>query len=160
MTFGKLRQLFVRFPLFVQRLLQLLVKKGGAFHGFASETPPLDVVGWDGAVWPFAFPILSFQPKTGQIHLPPIWHGTFAPRGALVCSFVPRMLDYHPEAIPCPYPHASVDVDEVISGGCGLAGGLWHAAAEAEEDGAGQPTGGEPHLDGSGEGGDGEAVDE
>jgi homogentisate 1,2-dioxygenase len=57
---------------------------------------------------------LAFQPKTGQIHLPPIWHGTFAPRGALVCSFVPRMLDYHPEAIPCPYPHASVDVDEVI----------------------------------------------
>jgi homogentisate 1,2-dioxygenase len=93
---------------------ELLVKRNGAFHGFATESPPLDVVGWDGAVWPFAFPILAFQPRTGQIHLPPTWHGTFAPRGALVCSFVPRMLDYHPEAIPCPYPHASVDVDEVI----------------------------------------------
>jgi homogentisate 1,2-dioxygenase len=75
---------------------------------------PLDVVGWDGAVYPFAFPILSFQPRVSSVHLPPAWHGTFAARGALVCSFVPRPLDFHPEAIPCPYPHSSVDVDEVI----------------------------------------------
>jgi homogentisate 1,2-dioxygenase len=93
---------------------EVLVKRGGAFHGFRAETPPLDVVGWDGAVWPFALPILAFQPRVGQVHLPPIWHGTFAARGALVCSFVPRPLDFHPDAVPCPYPHASVDVDEVI----------------------------------------------
>ena len=92
----------------------LLVKRGGAFHGFASPTPPLDVVGWDGSVWPFAVPILAFQARVGMVHLPPTWHGTFATRGALVCSFVPRPLDWHPEAVPCPYPHASVDVDEVI----------------------------------------------
>jgi homogentisate 1,2-dioxygenase len=72
------------------------------------------VVGWDGSVWPFAFPILAFQARAGLVHLPPTWHGTFAARGALVCSFVPRVLDFHPEAVPCPYPHSSVDVDEII----------------------------------------------
>jgi len=92
----------------------IAVKRGGAFHGFRQETPPLDVVGWDGAVWPFALPILAFQPRVGQVHLPPTVHGTFAARGALVCSFVPRPLDFHPDAVPCPYPHTSVDVDEVL----------------------------------------------
>jgi homogentisate 1,2-dioxygenase len=92
----------------------LVVKRGGAFHGFSLEASPLDVVGWDGALYPFAFPILNFQPRAGLVHLPPTWHGTFALPGALVCSFVPRPLDFHPEAVPCPYPHASVDVDEVL----------------------------------------------
>jgi homogentisate 1,2-dioxygenase len=95
-------------------LRQLLVKRGGTFHGYALETPPLDVVGWDGSVYPFAFPILNFQARAGLVHLPPTWHGTFAARGALICSFVPRLVDFHPEAIPCPYPHSSVDVDEVL----------------------------------------------
>jgi len=95
-------------------LRELVVKKGGAFHGLQLTHSPLDVVGWDGAVYPFTFPILSFQPRVGLVHLPPTWHGTFAARGALVCSFVPRPLDFHPEAIPCPYPHASVDVDELL----------------------------------------------
>jgi len=72
------------------------------------------VVGWDGAVYPMVFPILAFQPRAGLVHLPPTWHGTFAARGALVCSFVPRVLDFHPDAVPCPYPHASVDVDELL----------------------------------------------
>ncbi|HZZ83916.1 MAG TPA: homogentisate 1,2-dioxygenase [Anaeromyxobacteraceae bacterium] len=93
---------------------ELLVKRGGAFHGFRLDASPLDVVGWDGAVYPVAFQIRDFQPRVGLVHLPPTWHGTFAARGALVCSFVPRPLDFHPEAVPCPYPHASVDVDEVI----------------------------------------------
>jgi homogentisate 1,2-dioxygenase len=92
----------------------LVVKRGGAFHGLRWDEPPLDVVGWDGTVYPFAFPILCFQPRAGLVHLPPTWHGTFAARGALVCSFVPRLLDFHPEAIPCPYPHASVDCDEIL----------------------------------------------
>ena len=78
------------------------------------DASPLDVVGWDGAVYPVAFPILAFQPRVGLVHLPPTWHGTFAARSALVCSFVPRPLDFAPDAVPCPYPHASVDVDEVI----------------------------------------------
>jgi homogentisate 1,2-dioxygenase len=93
---------------------ELLVKKNGGFHGFRYDTPPLDVVGWDGAVYPFVFPILNFQPRAGLVHLPPDWHGTFATRGALICSFVPRVTDFHPEAIPCPYPHASVDCDEFL----------------------------------------------
>ncbi|APR87156.1 Homogentisate 1,2-dioxygenase [Minicystis rosea] len=95
-------------------LRSLVVKRGGAFHGLTYDTPPLDVVGWDGAVYPWAFPILNFQPRAGLVHLPPTWHGTFAARGALVCSFVPRVVDFHPEAIPCPYPHSSVDCDEII----------------------------------------------
>jgi homogentisate 1,2-dioxygenase len=75
---------------------------------------PLDVVGWDGFVYPVAFPISKFQPKTGSIHLPPTIHITFAAGGAVICSFVPRVTDTHENAIPCPYPHSSVDCDEVI----------------------------------------------
>jgi homogentisate 1,2-dioxygenase len=93
---------------------EVVVRRGGAFHGLQLDHSPLDVVGWDGALYPFAFPILAFQPRVGLVHLPPTWHGTFAADGALICSFVPRPLDFHPEAVPCPYPHASVDVDEVI----------------------------------------------
>lgn len=95
-------------------LRRQVVKRGGAFHGFSTEDSPLDVVGWDGSVYPFAFHILDFQPRVGLTHLPPTWHGTFAMRGALVCSFVPRPVDFHPEAVPCPYPHSSVDVDEFL----------------------------------------------
>jgi homogentisate 1,2-dioxygenase len=95
-------------------LRDVVVKRAGRFHGQRHEASPLDVVGWDGAVYPFAFPILNFQPRAGLVHLPPTWHGTFAARGALVCSFVPRVVDFHPEAIPCPYPHSSVDVDELL----------------------------------------------
>ena len=73
----------------------------------AATHSPLDVVGWDGTVYPWAFPILNFQPRVASVHLPPTWHGTFAARGALICSFVPRLLDFHPDAIPCPYPHSS-----------------------------------------------------
>lgn len=92
----------------------LVVKRGDNFHGFRYETPPLDVAGWDGSVYPWVFPILNFQARAGLVHLPPTWHGTFATRGALICSFVPRALDFHPEAIPCPYPHSSVDCDEFL----------------------------------------------
>jgi homogentisate 1,2-dioxygenase len=91
-----------------------VVKCENAFHGFSLAHSPLDVVGWDGTVYPYVFPILNFQPRAGLVHLPPDWHGTFAARGALICSFVPRAVDFHPEAIPCPYPHSSVDCDEVL----------------------------------------------
>lgn len=93
---------------------ELVVKAQGAFHGFALDHSPLDAVGWDGSSYPVAFPILNFQPRAGLVHLPPDWHGTFAARGALICSFVPRVVDFHDEAIPCPYPHASVDCDEIL----------------------------------------------
>lgn len=93
---------------------ELVVKKGGAFTRLLLERGPMDVVGWDGFVYPFAFPIEKYQPKTGSVHLPPTIHTTFEGPGFLVCSFVPRVTDTHPQAIPCPYPHSSVDCDEVI----------------------------------------------
>ena len=92
----------------------MVVRRGGTWHGFELQSSPLDVVGWDGAVYPWAFPILAFQPRVSSIHLPPTWHGTFAARGALICSFVPRPVDFHPEAIPCPYPHSSTHCDEIL----------------------------------------------
>ncbi|MEP6653110.1 MAG: homogentisate 1,2-dioxygenase [Myxococcales bacterium] len=95
-------------------LRTVVVKRGDEFFGFEFAHAPLDVVGWDGTVYPFAFPILAFQPRVGQIHLPPPAHATFEAGGALICSFVPRPLDFHPQANPCPYPHASVDIDEVL----------------------------------------------
>ncbi|MCA9602900.1 MAG: homogentisate 1,2-dioxygenase, partial [Myxococcales bacterium] len=92
----------------------IVAKRASTYHGFEVETSPLDVVGWDGSVYPWVFPIVNFQPRAGLVHLPPDWHGTFATRGALICSFVPRVVDFHPEAIPCPYPHSSVDCDEIL----------------------------------------------
>jgi homogentisate 1,2-dioxygenase len=93
---------------------ELLMKRAGRFHRYALEHSPMDVVGWDGFVYPFAFAIEKYQAKTGLIHLPPTIHATFAGSGFLICSFVPRVTDTHPQAIPCPYPHSSVDCDEVI----------------------------------------------
>jgi len=97
-----------------EKIRKLVVKRGGAWHGFVLGSSPLDVVGWDGTVYPWAFPILAFQPRVGLVHLPPTWHGTFGVRGALICSFVPRPVDFHPEAIPCPYPHSSPGCDEIL----------------------------------------------
>ena len=94
--------------------LELLVKKGGIYTRYETERPPMDVLGWDGFVYPFAFAIEKYQPKVGLVHLPPTIHTTFEGDGFLVCSFVPRPTDFHPQAIPCPYPHSSVDCDEVI----------------------------------------------
>ncbi|MFK7926677.1 MAG: homogentisate 1,2-dioxygenase [Myxococcota bacterium] len=93
---------------------EVVVRRGGQNHAFSQPNSPLDVVGWDGTVYPWVFPILNFQPRAGLVHLPPTWHGTFASRGALICSFVPRTVDFHDRAIPCPYPHSSVDVDEFL----------------------------------------------
>ena len=74
----------------------------------------LDVVGWDGHVWPFAFNIGDSEPITGRVHQPPPVHQTFEGPGFVVCSFVPRLFDYHPLSIPAPYNHSNVDSDEVI----------------------------------------------
>jgi len=95
-------------------LRDVWIKRGIERQRFAYDHNPLDVVGWDGCVYPWAFPILSFQPRVSSVHLPPTWHGTFEAAGALICSFVPRPLDFHPEAVPCPYAHTSADVDEIL----------------------------------------------
>ena len=75
---------------------------------------PFDVVGWDGYYYPFAFNIEDFEPITGRLHQPPPVHQTFEALNFVICSFVPRMYDYHPESIPAPYNHANVMSDEVI----------------------------------------------
>jgi homogentisate 1,2-dioxygenase len=75
---------------------------------------PLDVVGWDGYLYPYALNIEDFEPITGRIHQPPPVHQTFDGPNFVVCSFVPRMFDYHPEAIPAPYNHSNVESDEVL----------------------------------------------
>ncbi len=93
---------------------RLIVQNGGCLSAFQFANDPFDVVGWDGQVWPFAFPILAFQPKTGLVHLPPTIHTTFAGNGYVVCSFVPRVVDFADNAIPCPYPHSSPDCDEIL----------------------------------------------
>ncbi len=92
----------------------LVVKMSDALSLHHYRHFPHEVVGWDGCVYPVAFNIHDFQPKTGLVHLPPTIHTTFAGNGFVVCSFVPRMVDYHEEAIPCPYGHASVDMDEIL----------------------------------------------
>jgi homogentisate 1,2-dioxygenase len=75
---------------------------------------PFDVVGWDGYLYPWAFNIGDFEPITGRVHQPPPAHQTFQGHNFVVCSFVPRLFDYHPEAIPAPYNHSNVNSDEVI----------------------------------------------
>jgi homogentisate 1,2-dioxygenase len=75
---------------------------------------PLDVVGWDGHLYPYAFNIADFEPITGRVHQPPPVHQTFEAPGFVICSFVPRLFDYHPLAIPAPYNHSNVDSDEVL----------------------------------------------
>lgn len=93
---------------------QMVVKMNDELTIHNYQEFPLDVVGWDGAVFPTAFNIHDYQPKTAQVHLPPTIHTTFAGEGFVICSFVPRMTDTHPQAIPCPYGHASVDMDEIL----------------------------------------------
>jgi homogentisate 1,2-dioxygenase len=75
---------------------------------------PFDVVGWDGCLYPYVFSIKDFEPITGRLHQPPPVHQTFEGPGFVVCSFVPRLFDYHPLSIPAPYNHANVDSDEMI----------------------------------------------
>ncbi|BAU66194.1 homogentisate 12-dioxygenase [Stanieria sp. NIES-3757] len=90
------------------------VKARGGITSYLYHHHPLDIVGWDGHLWPFALNIEDFEPITGRIHQPPPVHQTFAGSGFVICSFVPRLFDYHPLAIPAPYNHANVDSDEVI----------------------------------------------
>ena len=90
------------------------VKKLGAIHDFYYKHSPFDVVGWDGCLYPYALSIHDFEPITGRIHLPPPIHQTFQARDFVICSFVPRLFDYHPLSIPVPYNHSNIDSDEVL----------------------------------------------
>ena len=75
---------------------------------------PLDVVGWDGCLYPYAFNVADFEPITGRVHQPPPVHQVFEGANFVICNFVPRKVDYHPLSIPVPYYHSNVDSDEVM----------------------------------------------
>ncbi len=90
------------------------VKKQGQLHHLTYASHPFDVVGWDGYNFPYAFSIHDFEPITGRVHQPPPVHQTFETSAFVVCSFCPRMYDYHPESIPAPYNHSNIDSDEVL----------------------------------------------
>jgi homogentisate 1,2-dioxygenase len=90
------------------------IKKRGLIYPYVYATHPFDLVGWDGCSYPYGFSIFNFEPITGRIHMPPPIHQTFQGRNFVICSFVPRLYDYHPDAIPAPYHHSNVDSDELI----------------------------------------------
>ena len=90
------------------------IKKKGIVYGIHYAHHPFDVVGWDGCCYPYALSIHDFEPITGRIHQPPPVHQTFEANNFVICSFVPRLFDYHPEAIPAPYNHSNIDSDEVL----------------------------------------------
>jgi homogentisate 1,2-dioxygenase len=89
-------------------------KKKGMMYGLHYAHHPFDIVGWDGCCYPYAFSIHDFEPITGRVHQPPPVHQTFEAHNFVVCSFVPRLYDYHPDAIPAPYNHSNIDSDEVL----------------------------------------------
>jgi homogentisate 1,2-dioxygenase len=93
---------------------RMKIKKMGMMHELIYASHPFDVVGWDGYNFPYGFSIHNFEPITGRVHQPPPVHQTFETSAFVVCSFCPRMYDYHPKAIPAPYNHSNVDSDEVL----------------------------------------------
>lgn len=89
-------------------------KKKGLLYPITYANHPFDVVGWDGCCYPYIFSIHDFEPITGRVHQPPPVHQTFDAHNFVICSFVPRLYDYHPQAIPAPYFHSNIDSDEVL----------------------------------------------
>ena len=90
------------------------VKKENMLHQYVYASHPFDVVGWDGYNFPYGFSIHNFEPITGRVHQPPPVHQTFETDAFVICSFVPRLYDYHPQSIPAPYNHSNIDSDEVL----------------------------------------------
>ncbi len=90
------------------------IKKEGMIHEVMYASHPFDVVGWDGYNFPYGFSIHNFEPITGRVHQPPPVHQTFETDKFVVCSFCPRIYDYHPKSIPAPYNHSNIDSDEVL----------------------------------------------
>ena len=93
---------------------KFFIKKKDHIYPYVYLNHPFDVVGWDGYCYPYGFSIHNFEPITGRVHLPPPIHQTFQTKGFVVCSFVPRLYDYHPLSIPAPYNHSNIDSDEVL----------------------------------------------
>jgi len=104
------------YPLVYDELgdFEVRIKALNAVHSYVYHYHPLDVVGWDGCYYPYCFNIDDFSPITGKLHLPPPIHQTFEAHNFIICSFCPRMLDYHPDAVVVPYNHSNIDSDEVL----------------------------------------------
>ncbi len=92
----------------------IYIKKKGMIFPYVYANHPFDVAGWDGYHYPYTFSIFNFEPITGRIHMPPPIHQTFESKNFVICSFVPRLYDYHPDAIPAPYHHSNIDSDEIL----------------------------------------------
>ena len=92
----------------------VLTKDGDQLTKITMAQHPFDVVGWDGFVYPYTFNAWDFEPLTGTIHLPPPYQQTFECRGFVICTFAPRHLDHHPDAVKVPYAHSNVEADEVL----------------------------------------------
>ncbi len=90
------------------------IRKNDMMYPYYMASHPFDVIGWDGYHYPYAISIHDFEPITGRIHQPPPVHQIFEARNFVICNFVPRLFDYHPESIPAPYNHSNVDSDEVL----------------------------------------------
>ncbi|MCE1202360.1 MAG: homogentisate 1,2-dioxygenase [Bacteroidia bacterium] len=90
------------------------IKRSDTIFPYVYATHPFDAIGWDGNHYPYAFSIHQFEPITGRVHQPPPVHQTFETSAFVTCAFVPRLYDYHPQAIPAPYNHSNVDSDEVL----------------------------------------------
>ena len=93
---------------------EVRIKARESVHSYVYSYHPLDVVGWDGCYYPYCFNIDDFCPIVGRVHMPPPIHQTFEGHNFVICSFCPRLLDFHPEAIPIPYNHSNIDSDEVL----------------------------------------------
>lgn len=93
---------------------EIKIRKQGILHSVTYASHPFDVVGYDGYNFPYGFSIYNFEPITGRIHQPPPVHQTFESKGFVVCSFCPRLYDYHPLSIPAPYNHSNIDSEEIL----------------------------------------------
>lgn len=93
---------------------KVMIKKQNMIYPYTYATHPFDAIGWDGYVYPFGFSIHNYEPITGRLHMPPPIHQTFEGHNFVICSFVPRLYDYHPLSVPAPYNHSNVDSDEIL----------------------------------------------
>jgi homogentisate 1,2-dioxygenase len=93
---------------------EVRIKARDRVHSYMYDYHPLDIVGWDGCYYPYCFNIDDFSPIVGKHHMPPPTHQTFEGHNFVICSFCPRVLDFHELAIPVPYHHSNLDSDEVL----------------------------------------------
>ncbi len=93
---------------------KVMIKKQNMIYPYTYATHPFDAIGWDGYVYPYGFSIHNYEPITGRVHMPPPIHQTFEGHNFVICSFVPRLYDYHPLSVPAPYNHSNVDSDEIL----------------------------------------------